>query len=204
MQKTITAKTQLCAVIGNPIGHTLSPAIHNAAFNELNLDFVYLAFQVEDAKAALDGMRALSHFRGMSVTIPHKIDAMKYVDEVAEVDRAIGSINTIIHKDGKLFGLGTDGPGALKALVDAGVNLDGKVVLMLGCGGAARAIAFTLAQRTKLARLIMMDINESFLLGLTADLRAGTSAAIDAEVLSDAAIAKAMTQADVIINCTPI
>ena len=202
--RSITTATRLCAVIGNPVGHSLSPAIHNAAFDELGLDFVYLAFRVEDLKSALAGMRALSNFRGMSVTIPHKIEAMEYVDEIAEVDRSIGSINTIINDNGKLIGLGTDGPGALKALVDAGVALDGKHVLMLGAGGASRAIAFTLARNTKLDTLTLMDINEAMLQGLATDLRAGTAARIEAEVLTDASLATAMAHVDVIINCTPI
>ena len=204
MQESITSSTKLCAVIGNPIGHSLSPALHNAAFNEKNLDFVYLAFQVEDVKSALAGMRALKNFRGMSVTIPHKIDAMKYVDEIAEVDRSIGSINTIINENGKLIGMGTDGLGALKALVDAGVVLDGKSVVMLGAGGAARAIAFTLARNAKLSKLTIMDINETLLKGLTADLQAGTDTCIGSEVLNDNSLVQAMAHADVIINCTPI
>jgi shikimate dehydrogenase len=202
--RSITTATRLCAVIGNPVGHSLSPAIHNAAFEALGLDFVYLAFQVEDLKSALAGMRSLSNFRGMSVTIPHKIEAMNYVDEIAEVDRSIGSINTIINDNGKLIGLGTDGPGALKALVDAGVALDGKSVLMLGAGGASRAIAFTLARNTKLNKLTLMDINKAMLQGLAADLRAGTAARIEAEALTDGSLATAMLHADVIINCTPI
>ena len=204
MQESITSSTKLCAVIGNPIGHSLSPALHNAAFNEKNLDFVYLAFQEEDVQSALAGMRALKNFRGMSVTIPHKIDAMKYVDEIAEVDRSIGSINTIINENGKLIGMGTDGLGALKALVDAGVVLDGKSVVMLGAGGAARAIAFTLARNAKLSKLTIMDINETLLKGLTADLQAGTDTCIGSEVLNDNSLVQAMAHADVIINCTPI
>ncbi len=202
--RSITTSTQLCAVIGNPIAHSLSPAIHNAAFEERGLDFVYVAFRVEDVRAALAGMRALKNFRGMSVTIPHKIQAMRYVDEIAEVDRSIGSINTIINEDGRLVGLGTDGPGALKALVDAGVEIDGKNVLMLGTGGAARAIAFTLVRNTRLGKLILLDINESMLQGLTADLRAGTVAHIESELLTDGSLARAMEHADIIINCTPI
>ena len=202
--RSITNNTRLCAVIGNPVGHSLSPAIHNAAFDELGLDFIYLAFQVEDVKSALAGMRALRNFRGMSVTIPHKIEAMKHVDEIAEVDRSIGSINTIINDNGRLIGLGTDGPGALKALVDGGVELDGKNVLMLGAGGASRAIAFTLARNTKLAKLTLLDVNEPLLQGLTADLRAGTAARIESEVLTESSLARAMGDADVIINCTPI
>ncbi|MDO9068465.1 MAG: shikimate dehydrogenase [Deltaproteobacteria bacterium] len=203
-ENEITNGTRLCAVIGNPIAHSLSPAIHNAAFNALNLDFVYLAFRVEDVKCALEGMRALTNFRGMSVTIPHKIDAMKYVDEVVEVDRSIGSINTIINEQGRLIGLGTDGPGALKALVDAGVELDGKNILMLGSGGAARAIAFTLARNTRLSGLAILDVNETMLQGLSADLKTGTEACIEAMPLNDISLAHAMERADVIINCTPV
>lgn len=200
----ITCSTRLCAVIGNPISHSLSPAIHNAGFNELGLDFAYLAFAVEDLKSALSGMRALKGFRGMSVTIPHKIEAMRYVDEVAEVDRYIGSINTIINEDGKLKGIGTDGPGAMKALVDAGVGLDGANILMLGAGGAARAIAFTLARETRLESLTLLDVNETVLQELAADLKRGTAACIKAELFSDDSLARAMGNAQVIINCTPI
>lgn len=202
--KAITRNTQLCAVIGNPIAHSLSPAIHNAAFDTLDLDFVYLAFRVEDVKGALDGMRALPNFRGMSVTIPHKIEAMKYVDEIVAVDRSIGSINTIINENGRLIGLGTDGPGALKALVDAGVELDGKNILMLGSGGAARAIAFTLARNTQLSKLILMDVNEPMLQGLASDLKTGTGASIESMTLTNDSLAHVMGYADVIINCTPI
>jgi shikimate dehydrogenase len=202
--RPITNDTKLCAVIGNPIGHSLSPAIHNAAFAALDLDFVYLAFRVEDVQSALAGMRALSNFRGMSVTIPHKIEAMKYVDDIAEVDRSIGSINTIINDNGKLRGLGTDGPGALKALLDAGVALDGKHVLMLGAGGAARAIAFTLVRKAGVAQLTLLDVNEPLLRGLADDLKAGTAARIAGEALSDDSLVRAMAAADVIINCTPV
>ena len=200
----ITNDTKLCAVIGNPIAHSLSPAIHNAACNALDLDFVYLAFRVDDVKGALDGMRAMTNFRGMSVTIPHKIEAMKYVDEVVEVDRSIGSINTIINEQGRLIGLGTDGPGALKALFDAGVKLDGKNILMLGSGGAARAIAFTLVRNTQLSKLILMDVNEPMLQGLTSDLKTGTEASIESTTLTNDSLTHIMEYADVIINCTPI
>jgi len=202
--RTITPATRICAVIGNPVAHSLSPALHNAAFQELGLDFIYVAFRVEDLKSALAGMRALENFRGMSVTIPHKIEAMNYLDEIAEADRSIGSINTIINEQGRLIGMGTDGPGALKALVDAGVSMDAKNVLMLGSGGAARAIAFTLALKTGLAKLAILDINVGMLHGLAADLKSGTTATIEFEALSDKSLAGAMEQADIIINCTPI
>jgi len=202
--RSINFNTQVCAVIGNPVAHSLSPAIHNAAFEALNLDFIYIPCQVEDVKSALAGMRAFHNFRGMSVTIPHKVEAMKYVDEVVEADRTIGSINTIIKEGGKLIGLGTDGPGALKALVDAGVDMEGKTILMLGAGGAARAIAFTLAQKTALKELAILDVNEAMLQGLTSDLQAHTRATITFDLLNDRTLATAMEQADVIVHCTPI
>lgn len=201
---SISPKTQFCALIGNPVGHSMSPAIHNAAFAATKQDFVYVACKVEDVAGALVGMRALGNFRGMSVTIPHKIEVMKYVDEISDTDRAIGSINTVVCDNGKLIGLGTDGPGALKALTDAAVDMQGKTVLMLGCGGAARAIAFTLANQTALTELVMLDIDENLRQGLCADLRHGTDKRIDSAAMNEASIADAMAKADVIVHCTPI
>ena len=202
--RSISCSTQFCAVIGNPVAHSLSPAIHNAAFEFLDLDFIYVACPVEDVRGALAGMRAIGNFRGMSVTIPHKTEVMKYVDEVAAVDRNIGSINTVIHEQDKLIGLGTDGSGALKAFVDSGVEIDGKNILMLGAGGAARAISFTLARNTKLGELSILDIDEPVLQGLKTDLETGTDAAIKSGILTESSLAAAMENADVIIHCTPV
>lgn len=201
--RSISCTTQFCAVIGNPVEHSLSPAIHNAAFEALDLDFVYVACPVEDVKGALAGMRALGNFRGMSVTIPHKIEVMKHVDEVAEVDRSIGSINTVIHEGDRLIGLGTDGPAALKALTDSGVEPAGKNVLMLGAGGAARAISFTLARNTERVELSLLDIDEVVLGKLAADLKAGTDATVKPAISSDRSLAEAMEAADIVIHCTP-
>jgi shikimate dehydrogenase len=201
---SINPKTKVFALIGNPVSHSMSPAIHNAAFMKLNIDSLYVAFQVEDVKSALAGMRALDNFKGMSVTIPHKIEVMQYVDEIPEVDRHIGSINTVVKEDGKLIGFNTDGPGALKAIVDAGVELAGKKVLMLGAGGAARAIAFTLAKKGNIDELVLLDINEEFLNNLTGDLRNGTEATITPGMLDAAAIEEHMGSADLIVNCTPV
>lgn len=202
--RSISTRTQFCAVIGNPVAHSLSPAIHNAAFAFLGLDFVYLACPVEDVRSALAGMRAIGTFRGMSVTIPHKMEAMRWVDEVAEVDRSIGSINTVVRENGRLIGLGTDGPAAIQAITDRGVNLDDRRVLMLGAGGAARAISFTLARKTRLADLTILDINETLLKQLGTDLRAGTQTRIDTRLLTPASLAEAMAVADLIVHCTSI
>ena len=201
---SIGTDTQVCAIIGNPVSHSLSPAIHNAAFDALDLDFVYVAFRVEHVKEALAGMKSLENFRGMSVTIPHKVEIMDLVDEISDLDRHIGSINTVISENGKLIGLGTDGPGALKAIRDAGVGLDGQNVLMLGSGGAARAITFTLAQNAELAGLVLLDIDEAMLQQLASDLVAGTDASIGSDMLTDASLDRHMQEADLIIHCTPI
>jgi len=202
--ENIGTSTRLCAVIGNPISHSLSPAIHNAGYEALGLNFVYVAFRVEDLKHAIEGMRALDNFRGMSVTIPHKVEAIKYLDDIADVDRSIGSINTIVNEAGTLIGLGTDGPGAMKAITDKGVEIDGKNVLILGSGGAARAISFTLARDTKLDKLAILDVNEPMLGGLVADLEAGTDAAIESGTLDNVSLGRAMDEADIIIHCTPV
>jgi shikimate dehydrogenase len=203
--RSISPSTQFCMVIGDPIAHSLSPAIHNAGYAELGLDFVYLACRVENVQNAIAGMRSLDNFRGMSVTIPHKVEVMKYVDEMAAVDRSIGAINTVVHDSGgKVTGLNTDGPGALKAIEDAGVDLKGKHVLMLGAGGAARAIAFTLAWDNRLAELKLLDIDAPVLTELTTDLSFGTQANVASEVMTDKVLSAAMATADVIIHCTPI
>ncbi len=201
---SIGTRTRICAIIGNPVEHSLSPAIHNAAFDALDLDFAYVAFRVEDVKNALAGMRALENFRGMSVTIPHKIEIMDLVDDISDLDRHIGSINTVISEQGKLIGLGTDGPGALKAVRDAGVELKGRNVLMLGSGGAARAIAFTIAQNAGPARLVLLDIDETMLSQLAADLESGTDTQIGSEILTDDSLARNMQEADLVIHCTPV
>ncbi len=202
--KSISTSTQFCAVIGNPVAHSLSPAIHNAAYEHLGLDFVYVSSKVEDVKSALAGVRALSNFRGLSVTIPHKIEIMKYVDEISDADRAIGSINTVIHEGNRLIGLGTDGPGAMKALIDGGVELEGRNILILGAGGAARAISFTLSMKAGVAGIFLLDINKGLLTNLTKDLVSETKTHVSAELITERTLTDAMKRSDVVINCTSV
>ncbi|MDH3972915.1 MAG: shikimate dehydrogenase [Deltaproteobacteria bacterium] len=203
-KRTFGASTRLCAVIGNPVSHSLSPAIHNAGYEALGLDFVYIACRVEDVKSALAGMRALENFRGLSVTIPHKIEVMNHVDEINDVDRSIGSINTVIHEGENLIGLGTDGPGALKAIRDAGVATEGKKVLMLGAGGASRAISFTLAKEAGPDSITLLDLNREILDGLASDLGSSTDRDIKSALFDDNALAASMEEAHIIIHCTPV
>ena len=134
----INAKTQIAAVIGNPIEHSLSPLIHNTGIQSLGLNFVYTAFKVTDVAAAISAMRELN-FVGYSVTIPHKVEVMKYLDEIDAQAKAIGAVNTVVNRSGRLFGYNSDCLGAMDALKKVTV-LKGKKVYVLGAGGAARAI----------------------------------------------------------------
>jgi len=143
----VSGKTKVCGVIGDPIDHTLSPIIQNAAFEALKLDYVFLAFKVKPAQVgnAIAGMRALN-IRGLNVTMPHKNKVIDYLDRVDLSAQIVQSVNTILNKENLLFGFNTDGVGALKALRENGVELKGRKVLLLGAGGAARAIAYTLGK----------------------------------------------------------
>jgi len=199
----ITPRTQLCALIGNPVAHSMSPAMHNRAFAELGLDYVYVAFRVENVGAAVAGMRALENFRGMSVTIPHKVSIIKHLDEVAEVDRQIGSVNTVVNDAGRLKGFGSDGPGALRALIDAGVQVSGKNVTILGSGGAARAIAFTLAN-AKPAALFLLGVVEPELKALTRDIVRKTGAKATCALLDSKTLVARLAESQVLIHCTPV
>jgi len=202
--RKIDAKTKVCAVIGNPVEHSLSPAIHNAAFETLGLDYVYVAFAVEDIAAAIAGMRALGNFRGLSVTIPHKVDIMEHLDEIDEVARNIGSVNTVLKDGDVLKGSSSDGPGALKALGDCGVDPAGKRVLVLGSGGAARAITFTLATMENPPSISLLGVIPDELGGLVRDLKDKTSASVEGRNLDDDSLREGADEANIIIHCTPI
>jgi shikimate dehydrogenase len=144
---TISGKTRVCGVIGDPIEHSLSPIMHNAAFQALDLDYVFLAFKVKPSCVpdAVNGMRALN-IRGLNVTMPHKKTVMATLDRIDLSAQIINSVNTILNKENLLFGFNTDGIGAVKALKENGVELKGRKVLLLGAGGAARAIAYAVAK----------------------------------------------------------
>jgi shikimate dehydrogenase len=200
----VNPNTQLCAVIGNPVSHSLSPAMHNRAFEELGLDFVYLAFRVEDVRSAVSGMRALENFRGMSVTIPHKVAIIEHLDQITEVDQQIGSINTVVNEGGKLRGFGSDGPGARQALQESGVEVAGQPVLILGSGGAARAIGFDLAHRAPPSSLVILGVVEDELEALVRDLGKRTAVNVTGEALTEASLAGRIAESRVLIHATPI
>ena len=135
----------MLGVIGYPIGHSLSPRMHNAAFAASDLDFVYVPLEVspERLPAAIQGAAALG-FRGLNVTMPHKESILPLLDDVEATARIAGAVNTVIMEDGFLRGMNTDGSGFVEACRAANVSLAGRRVLILGAGGAAAAIAHAL------------------------------------------------------------
>ena len=138
----IGAKTRLLALLGRPVGHSLSPAMHNASFAAEKLDFVYVALEVDpdDVPTAVRGAGALG-FRGFNVTMPHKRAVASLVDSLDEAARVSEAVNTVVVESGRLRGHNTDGSGLVEACGEAGVDLAGRDVLILGAGGAAAAIA---------------------------------------------------------------
>lgn len=199
----ISARTRVCAVIGNPVEHSLSPALHNEAFRHEGLDICYAAFRVEDLAGAMHGVRALG-LLGLSVTIPHKVAVLDHLDEVDETARAIGSVNTVLRKGDRLIGYNSDGMGALSALVDAGVELEGRRVLLLGSGGAARAVAFTLAGRAPLGEMVLLGVDGQECQTLQRDLAAAVSVPVRWEPLGRETLDRHLPEADVVIHCTPV
>jgi len=200
----INAHTQLCGLLGNPVEHSLSPAIHNAAFEKLGLNFVYLAFNVEDLPGAVKGLRSLGNLRGFSVTIPHKVAIMPLLDDVEQTAKNIGAVNTIVIEHGRLIGSNTDASGALRALTEAGAALRGEKVVMLGSGGAARAIAFALAAGAGIAKLTLLGIDEKERTGLVKDLKAKTSLQLADGTITDDALRRAIEESKALLHCTPL
>jgi len=141
----LNTQTIVCGIIGSPITHSLSPAIHSAGYAAKKLNYTYLAFEVNDLKGAIDGIRALG-IKGISVTIPHKVAVVQYLDRIDDRAQKIGAVNTILNKNGKLTGFNTDCDGAMKAIEEK-TTIAHKKVVLLGAGGAARSIAFGLKEK---------------------------------------------------------
>ena len=199
----ISGKTHVCGVIGDPIEHTLSPVMHNAAFEALKLDYVFLAFKVKPAEVgnAISGMRALT-IHGLNVTMPHKNAVIKYLDDVDPAATAIASVNTILNKDGRLLGFNTDGVGALNALEQNGVEPRGKKVLLLGAGGSAKAIAYTLSQEVD--ELVILNRTPKPAAELADLLKQKFKKKINAGELSPSIIKDNLADSDVLINATSV
>ena len=186
------AAVKICCLIGEPVEHSLSPPIHNAAYRALGLNFAYITLRASDVGRAIETART-NGFRGVSVTTPHKVTALKHLDRLDPAAQRIGAVNTVVNDNGTLTGYNTDGIGALKALEEA-TDLDGRKVVLVGGGGAALAIAAAL--KDKNVNLIILN-------------RTGVKAKelakkVGAEEAGDLSRLSLVAEADILINATTV
>jgi len=168
----INAATRLCAVLGSPIRHSASPAMHNAAFAALGLNWRYLAFEVDpkNLRAAIEGARALN-LAGLNLTVPHKLLAVDMVDELDTSAKTWGAVNTIKFENGRAIGFNTDAEAIVTSLrEDLKVELRGAKVLLLGAGGAGRTAALKLAAEN-VAELFLVNRTASKTVEITAEIK---------------------------------
>lgn len=145
MKQNINSSTKIVGIFGNPVSHSLSPVMHNNWFSKYKLNYVYLAFDIlpKDLKTAVRSIRTLN-IKGVNITVPHKVEVMKYLDKIDEDAKKIGSVNTIVNKNGVLYGTNTDWQGFVTDLKLKKINLKDKKVLVIGAGGASKAILYAL------------------------------------------------------------
>jgi shikimate dehydrogenase len=192
----ITQRTKIAGLIGHPVAHSLSPALHNHLYDKLGLDMAYAAFDVppERVAAAVDGLRALG-FIGFNITIPHKETVYRLLDHVDREAEIIGAVNTVKIENGVLTGYNTDGQGFIQSLNYSGIHIKGRKVTLLGSGGSARSIGIYLAKEDPDSIHI---INRTF---EKADQLAGIINHYRSRALAQA-VREIPTDADIIINTT--
>ncbi|MBU4232394.1 MAG: shikimate dehydrogenase [Proteobacteria bacterium] len=186
----INGQTKIFGILGRPVAHSLSPVMHNAAFRHLGINAAYVAFPVTDFRKAVSGLRGLG-ICGVSVTIPFKEEIIPLIDELDPQAATIGAVNTVVNRDGRLTGYNTDWLGAVTALT-AKVSLKSRHVLILGAGGASRAIAYGIIQAG--GRVSLTDIDAARAAALVHDLGAQ---AIPPEALETC-------DATILVNATPV
>jgi shikimate dehydrogenase len=194
-QPPISGATLVAGVIGSPVRHSLSPALHNAAFEHLGLDWCFVAFDVPagSAAAALSGVWALG-IRGLSVTMPHKADVADAVDVVDDTARALHAVNCVRRlDDGRLEGTNTDGPGFVASLRERGVEPAGLGVAVVGAGGAARAVVRALADAGAAAVVV---VNRTASAAATAAALAGDLGSVGGP--------DAIARADLVVHATSV
>ncbi len=184
---------RIAAVIGSPVAHSLSPVIHQAAFDAAGVPWIYTAFEIAPGKAAdaVASMRVL-RLAGLSVTMPHKSEVARLVDRLDPAARALDSVNTISWDGDDLVGSSTDGAGFIASLTEAGVDVQGARVAVIGAGGAARSVIDALG-RSGVADITVLNRSRD-----RADQAATLASAASVGIVSD------VTRADVVVNATSV
>jgi shikimate dehydrogenase len=195
--------TQVCGIIGDPIGHSLSPEMQNAAFGAEGLNFIYLPFRVkkEDLGDAISGIRALN-IRGLNVTIPHKVHVIPFLDEIDILAEKIGAVNTIVNEKGIIKGYNTDASGFMKTLQEQNIEPMHKNITVLGAGGAARSIAFVLAESG--ASLTILNRHPENAQDLADALNRTFGMVVKAVELSNRNLSESLDGADILVNTTSV
>ena len=199
----ITGKTKICGIIGDPIEHSMSQAMHNAAFGALGLDYIYFPFHVrqDELPGAIAGMRAL-HIVGLNVTIPHKVDVIPLLDRLEPLAKKMGAVNTIVNEGGVLIGSNTDAPGFLQALRSQSIEPKGKKIVIIGAGGAAKGIVFILAEVG--ASLVILNRTISKAEELASQIVQHYCQKLKTMTLSAENLAGVLDGADVLVNTTSV
>ncbi|MFX0103980.1 MAG: shikimate dehydrogenase [Candidatus Hodarchaeota archaeon] len=199
----VTTRTKVLCVIGYPIEHSMSPIMHNAAINELKLDFIYIAFNIlpKNLSLAVKGFRTFN-IMGINVTIPFKQKITKFLDEIEPTAQKIGAVNAIKNEEGYLIGRNTDAEGAMKAFVDAGYSIAGKNILLLGAGGAARAIAYITAKEAD--KIVIANRTEKRAMKLANELKKYSNTNIEGKNNSASVLKVESKKTDILINTTPV
>ncbi len=199
----ITGETKLYGIIGNPVAHTMSPLMHNAAFRAMGLNCIYVPFQVAEAELgyAIKGMRAMN-IKGLNVTMPHKLAVIPLLDNLDPLAEKIGAVNTVVNNSGILTGYNTDAAGFIKALLENGVDTQRRKVVVLGAGGVSRAICFALAER----KCEIYIINRTYKKALKlADLVSGISSQdVKAYEMNEKNLQTILSGANILVNATSI
>ncbi len=202
----LSARTRLVAILGHPVAHSLSPEMHNAAFAAAGLEYQFVACDVEPAQvpAAVQGLRGLN-FAGACVTMPHKQAVMPHLEELSGRAQRIGAVNTIVHRAGRLLGDNTDGIGFLRSVdADLGATIPGRRCVVLGAGGAARAVLDSLADAGA-AQVTIINRTRARAEALKQDCGGALGAACEVIALDDVDVCvDVLAEADLVVNCTSV
>ncbi len=204
LSRALTGATRVTGIFGHPVGHSRSPAMQNAAFEAMGLDWIYVPFCVnpDNLDSAVQGIRALD-LVGINVTMPHKQRVMEYLDWISDDARRIGSVNTIHNDNGILKGYSTDGPGFIRALSAVWASPKGANVVVIGAGGSARATVYALASEGANVTVINRTVDRAVDLSVLVNEALGVEN-VSALALDSIEARVAVSGADLLVNCTSV
>lgn len=205
LNQEIRGDTRIVGLLGYPVAHSISPQIHNHAFRSLNLNFAYMPFEVspQGLGKVIQALRSLK-FAGANVTIPHKGNACNYCDILSPLSNVTGTVNTLYLKDGLLYGTTTDPEGFYRAVFSMGFDFNNSNIVILGNGGTARTLAFSLALERKVASLTLVGRNEVKVSTLAHEIKEKTGFNISYSTFDNQELNKIMENCGLLVNTTNV